>query len=153
MIQNVIKFTILADHYTLTMPDEQVFVVTDAAESYTSTISSDSSSNHDDFRRWNRFPYYWPFVVEIHRWPVDSHRKRQLNHTISSNSSLTLVILNVELAWHHCSVQPLPHAPFLISQNVSPLSPRLSSPSRLVLRLVHRQTSSDLASSSFFPYW
>ena len=28
---------------------------------------------HDDVIKWKHFPRYWPFVREIHRWPVVSH--------------------------------------------------------------------------------
>ena len=28
--------------------------------------------NHDDVIKWEHFPCYWPFVREIHWWPVDS---------------------------------------------------------------------------------
>ena len=31
--------------------------------------------HYDFIVMWTRFPNYWPFVVGIHRWPVDSHHK------------------------------------------------------------------------------
>ena len=30
---------------------------------------------HDDVIKWKPFPRYWPFVREIHRWPVNSPHK------------------------------------------------------------------------------
>ena len=32
---------------------------------------------HDDVIKWKHFPCYWPFVREIHRWPVDFPHKGQ----------------------------------------------------------------------------
>ena len=32
---------------------------------------------HDDVIKWKHFPRYWPFVREIHRWPVNSPHKGQ----------------------------------------------------------------------------
>ena len=32
---------------------------------------------HDDVIKWKHFPRYWPFVIGIHRWPVDSPHKGQ----------------------------------------------------------------------------
>ena len=32
---------------------------------------------NDDVIKWKHFPYYWPFVNGIHRWPVDSPHKGQ----------------------------------------------------------------------------
>ena len=32
---------------------------------------------HDDVIKWKYFPRYWPFLREIHRWPVDSPHKGQ----------------------------------------------------------------------------
>ena len=32
---------------------------------------------HEDFIKWNHFPRYWPFVLGIHRSPVNSPRKGQ----------------------------------------------------------------------------
>ena len=34
-------------------------------------------SAHDDVIKWKHFPRYWPFVREIHRWPVISLHKGQ----------------------------------------------------------------------------
>ena len=33
------------------------------------------SSEHDDVIKWKHFPYYWPFVLGIHRSPVNSPHK------------------------------------------------------------------------------
>ena len=30
---------------------------------------------HDDVIKWKHFPGYWPFVMRIHRWPVDCPHK------------------------------------------------------------------------------
>ena len=35
------------------------------------------SWRHDDVIKWNHFPRYWPFVREIHRFPVNSPHKGQ----------------------------------------------------------------------------
>ena len=32
---------------------------------------------HDDVIKWELFSYYWPIVMGIHRWPVNSHHKGQ----------------------------------------------------------------------------
>ena len=32
---------------------------------------------HDDVIKWKHFPQYWPFVMGIHRWPVDSFNRGQ----------------------------------------------------------------------------
>ena len=32
---------------------------------------------HDDVIKWKHFPRYWPFVWEIHRWPVNFPHKGQ----------------------------------------------------------------------------
>ena len=32
---------------------------------------------HDDVIKWKPFPPYWPIVMGIHRWPVDSPHKGQ----------------------------------------------------------------------------
>ena len=32
---------------------------------------------HDDIIKWKHFPYSWPFVRGIHRWPMDSGHKGQ----------------------------------------------------------------------------
>ena len=31
-----------------------------------------STASHDDVIKWKHFPRYWPFVREIHRFPVNS---------------------------------------------------------------------------------
>ena len=33
--------------------------------------------SHDDVIKWKHFPRYWPFVREIHRWPVNFPHKGQ----------------------------------------------------------------------------
>ena len=38
---------------------------------------SDMAPSHDDVIKWKHFPRYWPFVREIHRWPVNSPHKGQ----------------------------------------------------------------------------
>ena len=40
-------------------------------------LNSDSRSLHDDVIKWEHFPRYWPFVLEIHRSPVNSPHKGQ----------------------------------------------------------------------------
>ena len=35
------------------------------------------SQTHDDVIKWKHFPRYWPFVREIHRFPVNSPHKDQ----------------------------------------------------------------------------
>ena len=32
---------------------------------------------HDDVIKWKHFPHYWPFVLEIHQSPVNSHHRSQ----------------------------------------------------------------------------
>ena len=32
--------------------------------------------------KWKHFPYYWPFLKEIHRWPVDSPHKDRWRRTL-----------------------------------------------------------------------
>ena len=34
-------------------------------------------SQHDDVTKWKHFSRYWPFVMGIHRWPVNSPHKGQ----------------------------------------------------------------------------
>ena len=36
-----------------------------------------SQDHYDDVIKWKHFPRYWPFVREIHRWPVNSPNKGQ----------------------------------------------------------------------------
>ena len=36
-----------------------------------------SCARHDDVIQWKHFPRYWPFVWELHRWPVNSLHKGQ----------------------------------------------------------------------------
>ena len=36
-----------------------------------------SLRSHDDVIKWKHFPRYWPFVLGIHRWPVNSPHKGQ----------------------------------------------------------------------------
>ena len=37
---------------------------------------------HDDVIKWKHFPRYWPFVLGIHRWPVNSTHKGQLRRAL-----------------------------------------------------------------------
>ena len=39
---------------------------------FTLWVETDLCSHHDDVMKWKRFPRYWPFVMGIHRSPVDS---------------------------------------------------------------------------------
>ena len=41
------------------------------------TTSVSTILKHDDVIKWRHFPCYWPFVREIHRWPVNCPHKGQ----------------------------------------------------------------------------
>ena len=40
-----------------------------------STSSQEPEVRYCDVMTWKGFLHYWPFVMGIHRWPVDSHHK------------------------------------------------------------------------------
>ena len=45
---------------------------------------------HDDAMIWKRVPHYWPFVREIHRWPVDSPHKGPVMRTFGVSIDVSL---------------------------------------------------------------
>ena len=41
---------------------------------------------HDDVMKWKHFPHYWPFVLGIHRFPVNSPHKGQWHGALRYSS-------------------------------------------------------------------
>ena len=50
---------------------------------------------HDDVIKWKHFPRYWPFVLGIHRSPVNSPHKGQWGGAL---------VFSLICAWIHCWV-------------------------------------------------
>ena len=83
--------------------------------------STPSIETHDDVIKWKHFPRYWPFVGEIHRWPVNSPHKGRWRGTFDVFFDLCLNKRPSKQSWgwwfetpsrslrRHCNISCLLH--------------------------------------------